>query len=131
MEIRVNPTRMELNRLKTRLTMARRGHKLLKDKRDELIRQFVILVRENKELREQTEKALSGAFARFLLARAAMPIESLENALMYPTRRLSLKVTRENIMSVYAPKFEWEETAVTEEGADLSVRVCRYIGGVR
>ncbi|HHX86718.1 MAG TPA: V-type ATP synthase subunit D [Firmicutes bacterium] len=116
MEIRVNPTRMELNRLKKRLTMAQRGHKLLKDKRDELIRQFVILVRKNKDLREQTEQALSEAFARFLLARAAMPIESLESALMYPTRRLSLEVTRKNIMSVYAPHFTWEETAVTEEG---------------
>ncbi len=116
MEIRVNPTRMELNRLKKRLTMAKRGHKLLKDKRDELIRQFVILVRKNKDLREQTEKALSEAFARFLLARAVMPIEFLESALMYPTRRLSLKVTRKNIMSVYAPQFSWEEAAVTEEG---------------
>ncbi len=115
MEIRVNPTRMELNRLKKRLTMAKRGHKLLKDKRDELIRQFIILIRKNKELREEAERALTGAFARFLLARAVMPIESLESALMWPTRKLSLEVTRKNIMSVYAPEFSFEETAATEE----------------
>jgi V/A-type H+-transporting ATPase subunit D len=109
MEIRVNPTRMELNRLKKRLKMAQRGHKLLKDKRDELIRQFLILVRNNKELREHMEQELSEAFAKFLLARAVMPEESLEEALMYPARRLRLNVKKQNIMSVYAPKMTWEE----------------------
>lgn len=88
MEIRVNPTRMELNRLKKRLKMAERGHKLLKDKRDELVRQFLVLVRQNRELRERVEEELSSAFAKFLLARAAMPAAVLEEALMYPTRRL-------------------------------------------
>ncbi len=112
MEIRVNPTRMELNRLKKRLTMAQRGHKLLKDKRDELIRQFIILVRKNKDLREHIEKELSSAFAKFLLARAVMPAESLEEALMYPTKTVSLEISKQNIMSVYAPKFNWAE----EEG---------------
>ncbi len=109
MEIRVNPTRMELNRLKKRLKMAQRGHKLLKDKRDELIRQFLILVRKNKDLREHIEKELSDAFSKFLLARAVMPAESLEEALMYPTKKLSLEISKKNIMSVYAPKFEWAE----------------------
>lgn len=116
MEIRVNPTRMELNRLKKRLTMAKRGHKLLKDKRDELIRQFIIMIKENEELRRQVEEALSAAFAKFLLARAVMPLESIEGALMYPTRRLSLKITRKNIMSVYAPQFTWGETESAGEG---------------
>jgi V/A-type H+/Na+-transporting ATPase subunit D len=109
MEIRVNPTRMELNRLKKRLKMAQRGHKLLKDKRDELIRQFLILVRKNKDLREHIEKELSSAFAKFLLARAVMTSESLEEALMFPTKSLTLEITRQNIMSVYAPKFSWVE----------------------
>ena len=109
MEIRVNPTRMELNLLKKRLKMAERGHKLLKDKRDELIRQFLILVRKNKELREHVEKELSVAFARFLLARAVMSAENLEEALMYPTKKLSLEINKQNIMSVYAPKFSWVE----------------------
>ncbi len=109
MEIRVNPTRMELNRLRKRLTMAQRGHKLLKDKRDELIRQFLILVRRNKDLREHIEKELSEAFAKFLLARAVMPAVNLEEALMYPTKMLQLEVQRQNIMSVYTPKFDWIE----------------------
>ncbi|MDW7739193.1 MAG: V-type ATP synthase subunit D [Bacillota bacterium] len=120
MEIRVNPTRMELNRLKKRLKMAERGHKLLKDKRDELIRQFLILVRKNKELREDIEKELSEAFAKFLLARAVMPEENLEEALMYPTKRLNLEISKQNIMSVYAPKFSWAEEGLTrEEGGSI------------
>ncbi len=119
MEIRVNPTRMELNRLRRRLTMAQRGHKLLKDKRDELIRQFMILVRKNKDLREHIEKELSDAFAKFLLARAVMPAENLEEALMYPTRVLKLGVQRQNIMSVYTPKFEWAEETGRGEGASI------------
>lgn len=113
MEIRVNPTRMELNRLKKRLNMARRGHKLLKDKRDELIRQFLILVRKNKDLREHVEEELSGAFAKFLLARAMMPAEALEEALLYPTRRMSLDIKKQNIMSVNAPRITGQE----EEGS--------------
>ncbi len=108
MEIRVNPTRMELNRLKKRLKMAERGHKLLKDKRDELVRQDLGLVRQNRELRERVEEELSSAFAKFLLARAAMPAAVLEEALMYPTRRLELEVSKKNIMSVYTPRFQWE-----------------------
>ncbi|OPL14776.1 MAG: V-type ATP synthase subunit D [Firmicutes bacterium ML8_F2] len=115
MEIRVNPTRMELNRLKKRLKMAERGHKLLKDKRDELIRQFLILVRKNKELREDIEKELSGAFAKFLLARAVMPQDNLEEALMYPTRKLTLDIDKQNIMSVFAPKFSWHEDSDQDE----------------
>lgn len=120
MEIRVNPTRMELNRLKKRLKMAQRGHKLLKDKRDELIRQFLILVRKNKELREHIEKELSAAFAKFLLARAVMPAENLEEALMYPTKKLSLEISKQNIMSVFAPKFSWVEEE-SGRGEDSSI----------
>ncbi len=120
MEIRVNPTRMELNRLRRRLTMAQRGHKLLKDKRDELIRQFMILVRKNKDLREHIEKELTDAFAKFLLARAVMPAENLEEALMYPTKVLRLEVHRQNIMSVYTPKFDWaEEETGGGEGSSI------------
>lgn len=123
MEIRVNPTRMELNRLKRRLKMAERGHKLLKDKRDELIRQFIILVRKNKDLREHMEEELTDAFSKFLLARAVMPEESLEEALMYPTKKLSLDISKENIMSVYAPKFHWAEE---ESGGDEESSIYPY-----
>lgn len=119
MEIRVNPTRMELNRLKKRLKMAQRGHKLLKDKRDELIRQFLILVRKNKDLREAIEEELSDAFAKFLLARAVMPEYNLEEALMYPTKKVTLEIEKQNIMSVYAPKFIWHEDTGQEEGGSI------------
>lgn len=127
MEIRVNPTRMELNRLKKRLVMAQRGHKLLKDKRDELIRQFMILVRKNKDLREHIEEELSGAFARFLLARAVMPAETLEEALMYPTRVLQLEVERQNIMSVFAPRFKWIEGEASR-GEKASIYPYGFVG---
>ena len=70
-----NPTRMELSRLKKKLVTARRGHKLLKDKRDELMRQFLILVRENRELREKVEKGIKDCNRNFVLARASMSRE--------------------------------------------------------
>lgn len=84
MEIRVNPTRMELNRLKARFAMAVRGHKLLKDKRDELMRQFLVLVKENKKLREEVEERLARSFQKFMLARAVMSAEAVEEAIMFP-----------------------------------------------
>ncbi|NMB36377.1 MAG: V-type ATP synthase subunit D [Firmicutes bacterium] len=131
MEIRVNPTRMELNQLKKRLEMAQRGHKLLKDKRDELIRQFLERVRENKELREQIEAELTAAMAKFLLARAVMPQEVLEEALMYPTTRLSLTAKRQNIMSVYAPRLSWQQTARIRgesEGENSNIYPYGFVG---
>jgi H(+)-transporting ATP synthase subunit D len=92
--MRVNPTRMELTRLKKRLAIAVRGHKLLKDKRDEMIRRFIELVRRNKELREQVEKELNQALGDFLMARAVMSTEVLEEAVMYPTRQVELKISK-------------------------------------
>ncbi len=105
MEIRVNPTRMELNRLKGRLRMAQRGHKLLKDKRDELMRKFLELIRENKQLRDKVEKELSRSFASFLLASAVMSSETLEEAIMYPKARVEVEVSTRNLMSVHVPQF--------------------------
>jgi V/A-type H+-transporting ATPase subunit D len=96
---------MELNRLKGRLKMAQRGHKLLKDKRDELMRKFLELIRENKTLRGKVEGELSRAFANFLLARAVMSTEVLEEAVMYPLAKLEMEVTELNMMSVRVPKF--------------------------
>ncbi|MDK2882219.1 MAG: V/A-type H+/Na+-transporting ATPase subunit [Bacillota bacterium] len=111
MEIRVNPTRMELNRLKRRLAMAQRGHKLLKDKRDELMRKFLVLVRKNKELREEVEERLAGAFRKFMLARAVMSAEAIEEAILYPKERLEVKVEHQNVMSVHTPKLTWEKVS--------------------
>ena len=68
--LRVNPTRMELTRVKRRLVTAKRGHKLLKDKRDEMVRQFILLVRENHRLRQDVETELSEAIRGFALARS-------------------------------------------------------------
>ena len=104
--INVNPTRMELTRLKKRLAMAVRGHKLLKDKRDELMRQFLDLVRENAALRERVEAALSAALGEFALCRGLMEAEMLENALLYPARTVELQMGSANIMSVRVPRIE-------------------------
>jgi V/A-type H+-transporting ATPase subunit D len=94
---------MELTRLKKRLKVARRGHKLLKDKRDELMKQFLELVRKNKELREKVEKMLMEVYGSFLIARAVMSSELMEEALMFPKQRVSIDVSTRNIMSVDVP----------------------------
>ena len=102
----VNPTRMELTRLKKKLVTATRGHKLLKDKRDELMRQFLDLVRENKELREKVEKGIEKANKNFVLARASMSEEALYTALLAPKQDISIDVDTKNIMSVDIPVFD-------------------------
>lgn len=107
--INVNPTRMELKRLKTRLTTARRGHKLLKDKRDELMKRFLDIVRENMELRREVEQALISANRGFAVASAVMSSESLEQSLMCPTKSVELSVSYKNIMSVDVPEFTFSE----------------------
>ena len=102
----VNPTRMELTNLKRKLVTARRGHKLLKDKRDELMRRFLELVRENKELRIKVEKGIKTANVHMAIARSVMSDESLEVALMMPSQRMDVEVSEKNIMSVIVPEFE-------------------------
>ena len=101
--LRVNPTRMELTRIKRRLVTARRGHKLLKDKRDEMVRQFILLVRENARLRREVEKELHGALANFALARAVMDRQALEEAVLYPARSAAVEVGQKNVLSVHVP----------------------------
>ena len=88
----INPTRMELTRLKGRLKTAQRGHKLLKDKRDELMKQFMEVVRRNRQLRAKVEQGLKEANAAFTVAAAIMGPEMLEQALLRPRRRVSLEV---------------------------------------
>ena len=97
--LNVNPTRMELTRLKTRLKTAVRGHKLLKDKQDELMRQFIEMIKENKKLREKVEEKLQNSFKDFLLSRGVMSDEMLENAILYPKEKISLNIKLKNIMS--------------------------------
>ena len=115
-QTRVNPTRMELSRLKKRLATAVRGHKLLKDKRDEMVRRFVALARENKALRERVEAQLSQALYDFMLARAVMSEEAMEQALMVPARQVELKLGSRNIMSVAVPAIQVQSIATTDGG---------------
>lgn len=103
--LQVNPTRMELTRLKKKLATATRGHKLLKDKRDELMRLFLERVRENRRLRKQVEAGILAANKDFMLARAAMQDPVLNTALLAPKQKVSLESTTENVMSVEVPKF--------------------------
>lgn len=107
MKLRVNPNRMELLRLRRRLSIAKRGHKLLKDKQDALIKQFIYLVRENKALREELEKELEKAYVNFLGARAVMSSRSLEEALLLPGVKSVLRISKSNLMSVLVPKFDF------------------------
>ena len=107
--MRVNPTRMELTRLKKRLQVAVRGHKLLKDKRDEMVRRFMELIKDNKRLREEVEAELGVALKNFLMASLTMPPEEMEVALLYPARSAQIEVSRQNIMSVVVPKIEYAE----------------------
>ncbi len=104
----VNPTRMELTRLKRKLITATRGHKLLKDKRDELMRQFLDLVRENKALREKVEQGIKFANQNFVLARAGMPDEAVNVALMAPKQEVYLEMDERNVMSVEIPVFHYK-----------------------
>ncbi|MBB6632196.1 V-type ATP synthase subunit D [Clostridium algidicarnis] len=101
--LNVNPTRMELSKLKKRLVTATRGHKLLKDKQDELMRQFINLIRYNNELRKSVEIELEEALKSFVMARGVMSSEFLEEAIAYPKESISLEVGSKNIMSVNVP----------------------------
>jgi len=103
----INPTRMELTRLKGRLKTAQRGHKLLKDKRDELMKQFMDVVRENRALRRRVEEGLMRAHGSFTVAAALMSPEMLEQALLYPKQSVELDMSFENIMSVDVPRYHF------------------------
>ena len=102
------PTRMVLNQLKGRLKTARRGHKLLKDKRDELMRQFMDVVKRNKVLRERVEEGLTEAFAAQQVASSIMSPEMLEQALIYPRQSVELDMKFKNIMSVNVPVYSFQ-----------------------
>ncbi|MGT2764882.1 V-type ATP synthase subunit D [Streptococcus intermedius] len=102
--LNIKPTRMELNNLKERLKTATRGHKLLKDKRDELMRRFIEAVRENNRLRQKVEEALVGHMQDFVLAKALESDLMVEEIFAVPMREINLHIEQENIMSVRVPK---------------------------
>ncbi len=104
----VNPTRMELSRLKKKLNTATRGHKLLKDKRDELMRRFLEMVKENRELRVKVEEQIRQANANFVLAKSSMSEETLKVALLAPKQEVFVSTSYKNVMSVDIPVFDYD-----------------------
>lgn len=108
------PTRMELSRIKDKLAVARKGHKLLKDKRDELMRQFLIMVRENMELRKHVEEGIRQANINFIVAKAGMDAETLNTALMAAKQKVTLGVSTKNVMSVNIPVFDVRTKTASE-----------------
>lgn len=117
-KLNVNPTRMELSKLKKRLVVATRGHKLLKDKQDELMRQFITLVKYNNELRKKVEEKLSKSFKDFVMAKAVLGSEFLEEAIFYPTNKIAFDVGIKNVMSVKVPVFKF--SGISEENDKFS-----------
>ena len=115
--LNVNPTRMELTRLKKQLSTALRGHKLLKDKRDELMRQFLDMIRETKELRERFEEQLNAVNANFVLASSVMSKEALDTALLAPKQEVYLETSTRNVMSVDIPVYSIKTR--TSEQSDI------------
>ena len=115
--ITVNPTRMELTRLKGKLRTAQRGHKLLKDKRDELMKQFLDTVREVRALRAEVEEELMRVHGSFTVASALMSSEAMEQALLYPKQSVELTMTTQNIMSVNVPVYHFQTK--TKSDADI------------
>jgi len=112
----ITPTRMVLNQQKTRLKTAMRGHKLLKDKRDELMRQFMDVVRKNRELRTRVEEGLTEAFSALTVASAIMSPDMLEQAILYPRQSVELSMEYKNVMSVNVPVYEFKtKTADTSD----------------
>lgn len=104
----VNPTRMELTRLKKKLVTASRGHKLLKDKRDELMRQFLDMARENMELRKKVEAGIKAANTNFVIAKAGMNEQTLSTALMAPKQEVRIALSDRNVMSVDIPVYDYK-----------------------
>ena len=103
----ITPTRMVLNQLKGRLRTARRGHKLLKDKRDELMRQFMEVIKQNKILRTRVEEGLTASFGSLQVASSIMSPEVMEQSLLYPRQSVELSVKYKNVMSVNVPEYSF------------------------
>jgi len=104
----INPTRIELIRLKRKLKIAQAGHKLLKDKRDGLMREFMAIIRQARDLREKVEQELALAFQNFVFASSQISKRQLEQALIWPNLEIALEVKTKNIMSVEIPEFDYK-----------------------
>ncbi|EIA23397.1 V-type sodium ATP synthase subunit D, partial [Candidatus Arthromitus sp. SFB-1] len=108
-KLNVNPTRMELTKLKKRLSVATRGYKLLKDKQDELIRRFIILIKYNNDLRKKVENKLSDSFKDFVISRGILGNEFLDEAMIYSSNKVRLDIGTKNIMSVNVPVLKFDD----------------------
>lgn len=111
-KLNVNPTRMELTRLKERLELASRGHKLLKDKQNELMRQFISLIRKNNELRNEVEDKIEEGMKYYSIARALLHDKYLAEVMTTPSQSVDLNIDQENIMNIRVPQmnFNYEDT---------------------
>lgn len=125
------PTRMELTNLKKRRTVAVRGHKMMKDKRDEMVRRFIIFVRRNKELREEVEQKLSDAMKSFVLARASMGNEAVEEALMVPARAADIQISTQYVLSVQVPKLTINQSGAFAYPYGMATTSAELDGAVR
>ena len=111
MAISYKPTRMEMSRLKKRLVTASRGHKLMKDKRDETVRRFITFVRRNRELRERVEKLMGESMKSFAVAKATMSTPAVEEALCYPAASAHIEVSARKVLSVEVPSLSYVPSA--------------------
>ena len=116
-KLNVNPTRMELSNLKDRLELASRGHKLLKDKRDELMRQFIGLIKKNNELREEVEEKLKQGMQSFSISKSLLHENYLEELMAIPSRSVQLNLDQKNIMSVRVPQMTFDYSS---DASDIS-----------
>lgn len=137
--LNVNPTRMELKKLKTRLQTATRGHKLLKDKSDEMIRRFTALIKENKRMRAELEAELSDCLGKFATACAYSSKEEIDKIFSMPVSNVSATFGVKDVMNVEVPSIEMNETksdasfpyafAEMTSEADYSVeKISRLVG---
>jgi len=117
MRLNVNPTRMELTKLKKRLSTATRGHKLLKDKQDELMRRFIDMIKYNNKLRKEVEENLQMSLKDFVMARAVMSSEFLEESIVFPKESISLDIDKKNIMSVNVPVMNFKRKLEGDNGS--------------
>ena len=119
-KLNVNPTRMELANLKDRLSLASRGHKLLKDKQDELMRQFIELIKKNNKLRTVVEDKLISAMQSFVMAKSLLNEKYIEELVAVPPRTVNLSVYEKNIMSVNVPVMNFDYSEEEDNNSDIS-----------
>ncbi|AQS52935.1 V-type sodium ATPase subunit D [Jeotgalibaca dankookensis] len=116
--LNVKPTRMELSNLKDRLALSTRGHKLLKDKQDELMRQFIVMIRKNNLLRDEVEAELIAAMQEFVVAKSLINESFIEELFVGTETNVELNIVEKNIMSVLVPEMNFT-TSEAEVSSDV------------